>query len=269
MPVAETSSGGPNGYVRLWRQLLENPVWTQLSPAVLKVMIAFLLRANWKTATWYDGSAEVTIPRGSFVTSYPRMARFCNLSTKQIRSAFAHLERVHFAAYQRAPKWTLVTVLNYSSYQDASSDEGTVEGAMRARSGHDEGTMRAPIEESKKERSYICASPKNGNARRCNPSNALLLSSQQQDEWFEQWWPEYFLHKAKRAARDAFMKHVRTEARFREVMTATRAQKAEMLAREPGKRPHGATWLNGERWTDELLELEALPDSLYTPAEVN
>jgi hypothetical protein len=25
-----------------------------------------------------------------------------------------------------------------------------------------------------------------------------------------------------------------------------------MLSREPSKIPHGATWLNGERWADEV-----------------
>lgn len=34
-------------------------------------------------------------------------------------------------------------------------------------------------------------------------------------------------------------------------MAATRAQKPEMMQREEKHRPHGATWLNGERWEDE------------------
>jgi hypothetical protein len=116
-------------------------------------MIAFLLKANWKRATWYDGRSEIQIPRGSFVTSYPKMAQFCNLTPKQVRLAFDHLEHLHFAAYRRAPKWTMVTILNYGTYQDAIGDEGTVEGSLRARSGHDEGTTRAPIEEGNKVRS--------------------------------------------------------------------------------------------------------------------
>jgi hypothetical protein len=35
-------------------------------------------------------------------------------------------------------------------------------------------------------------------------------------------------------------------------MAAVRAQKPEMLQREPAKRPYASTWLNGERWEDEL-----------------
>jgi hypothetical protein len=76
-----------------------------------------------------------------------------------------------------------------------------------------------------------------------------------QEGWFAAWWPEYWRHVAKKAAREAFRKQVRTVARFEQVMTATRAQKAEMLGREENVRPHGATWLHGERWADETAEV--------------
>ncbi len=75
--------------------------------------------------------------------------------------------------------------------------------------------------------------------------------STEQDAWFVVWWASYWLHKARKAAREAFGKHVRTAARFQQVMNATKAQAPEMLAREASKRPHGASWLNGERWEDE------------------
>jgi hypothetical protein len=76
----------------------------------------------------------------------------------------------------------------------------------------------------------------------------------QQDAWFSEWWTLYWLHKSRKAARVAFGKHIKTEARFDEVMAATKSQSAEMLAREASRRPHGATWLNGERWLDEPAE---------------
>src|SRR5689334_11902414 len=95
------------GYVKIYRKLMDNPVWTQLSPAVLKVMIACLFRANWRAATWYDGREQVQIPRGAFVTSYRTMAEFCHLTMKQVRSAFDHLENLNFMACTRAQRWTL------------------------------------------------------------------------------------------------------------------------------------------------------------------
>ena len=73
----------------------------------------------------------------------------------------------------------------------------------------------------------------------------------QQEVWFTAWWAQYWRHVAKRAARQAFAKHVKSADRFEQIMAATKSQTAEMLSREPGKRPHGATWLTGARWEDE------------------
>ena len=105
--------GPRGGYVRLYRVLLQSPIWTQLAPAVLKVAMYFLLRANYKPIEWYGGVQMVAIPAGSFVTSYGTMVTECRLSMQQIRDAFAHLKRTHFATYRRTPRWTLVTVRNW------------------------------------------------------------------------------------------------------------------------------------------------------------
>ena len=85
------------------------------------------------------------------------------------------------------------------------------------------------------------------------PKPARLIGglTHEQDEWFTAWWSAYWLRKAKKAARQAFGKHIRTAVRFAEVMAATQQQAPDMLTREPQHRPHGATWLNGERWSDE------------------
>ena len=73
----------------------------------------------------------------------------------------------------------------------------------------------------------------------------------EQERWFTTWWATYWLRRGKKPAKAAFVKHVRTEARFQQVMDATQAQRAEMLAKDPQYRPYGATWINGERWEDE------------------
>jgi hypothetical protein len=75
-----------------------------------------------------------------------------------------------------------------------------------------------------------------------------------QERWFTIWWAEYWLHKGKKYGRIAFAKYVKTESRFQEVLAATRAQTPEMLARPKDKRPYPATWLNGERWEDEIAD---------------
>ena len=70
-------------------------------------------------------------------------------------------------------------------------------------------------------------------------------------DWFAAWWAIYWRKVARKAAEKAFQFHVKTEPRFAQVMRSTQAQTSMMMARDPDKRPHGATWLNGERWADE------------------
>jgi hypothetical protein len=73
-----------------------------------------------------------------------------------------------------------------------------------------------------------------------------------QREWFEMWWTGYWLKKSRKDAEKAFVKSVKSTEIFEVVMKATSAQYPGMMAREPAHRPHGATWLNGERWRDEV-----------------
>jgi hypothetical protein len=82
-------------------------------------------------------------------------------------------------------------------------------------------------------------------------TKAVRTITTEQEHWSAAFWSEYWLHKGKKAAREAFCKHVQAESRFREIMAAIRAQAPEMLNRQPEHRPHAATWLNGERWMDE------------------
>src|SRR6516225_7411230 len=52
-------------------------------------------------------------------------------------------------AYTRAQRWTLVTIVNYDTYQCRPEEEGTTEGSIGAGKGQDEGRQRATNEEVK------------------------------------------------------------------------------------------------------------------------
>jgi hypothetical protein len=119
------------GYIRIYRKLMDNPIWTQLTPGVLKVALYCILRANYRPIQWYDGVETVEIPAGSFVTSYAKTAAACGLSIQQIRDSFSHLERTHFTTCRRTHRWTLVTVLNYEAYQATSEDQNTPENTQK------------------------------------------------------------------------------------------------------------------------------------------
>jgi hypothetical protein len=84
----------------------------------------------------------------------------------------------------------------------------------------------------------------------------------QQENWFTEWWEIYWRKKNKKRAREAFGVYVQTLARHKQVMAATRAQTPAMMATEQRFRPHGASWLNDERWEDEPDQPAKLPPQL-------
>lgn len=76
--------------------------------------------------------------------------------------------------------------------------------------------------------------------------------SPEQKIWFAEWWEIYWRKVSRKPAEESFRRKVQDQARFEVVMQATRDQTPAMMAREPDRRPHGATWLNQERWTDQI-----------------
>jgi hypothetical protein len=69
---------------------------------------------------------------------------------------------------------------------------------------------------------------------------------------FEVAWEKYWRKVGKKAARIAWLKKVRLTETLIDVERSLEAQNAVMLAKEAEHRPHMATWLNGERWRDEM-----------------
>ena len=74
-------------------------------------------------------------------------------------------------------------------------------------------------------------------------------------ELFEIFWKSYPRKKAKQTAERAFHKKVKPE-QFQAIMKALEAQKRSADWQKDGGKyiPYPATWLNGERWEDELEE---------------
>ena len=121
-----------HGFVKLDRRILDWEWYRDLNTC--RLFFHLLLRANWK-----DGRFQgVEIPRGSLVTSYNNLAAETGLSVKNIRTALKHLETTGEVAVNRHPKFSVVTVNNYSLYQP----DGTVNGSQVADNRQSTGNNR-------------------------------------------------------------------------------------------------------------------------------
>lgn len=83
---------------------------------------------------------------------------------------------------------------------------------------------------------------------------------------FEQWWDIYPIKKAKGSAWKAFQKALERVS-LTELMEKTRAY-AESDLPDPQFIPHGATWLNADRWNDEIKPKWVDPDAWMQPKKL-
>lgn len=135
-----------NGYIKLHRRLLEDPLWTQVPTAWGRVALAMLMTANWKPRKWFDGRREILLPPGALVTSRPSMCKLARVTPKEYRGAIQYLANTGFLGQQTASRYTVFTIENWDTYQ-GNGDPG---GQQTASVGPSEGQLRATPEERKK-----------------------------------------------------------------------------------------------------------------------
>lgn len=84
------------------------------------------------------------------------------------------------------------------------------------------------------------------------PKKRRVVNMMGEPEGFAEFWAPYWRKVSKVDAEDAWRK-LNPDAELRaRIIAAVTSQRPGMLAREPDRRPHAATWLNKRRWTDEV-----------------
>lgn len=125
-------------YIKISRSILEWEWYGNINTC--RLFLHMLLKANWK-----DGRFEgKDIPRGSFVSSYPRLADECGLTVNEVRTALKHLISTGEITVKAHAKYSVFTVVKYNDYQEVNS-QGTDKS-------HSINRRLTTIEEGKKER---------------------------------------------------------------------------------------------------------------------
>lgn len=101
-----------NGFIKLHRTFLRWE-WND-SPSMVTVFIHCLLLANWKEARWHGRIIE----RGSFITSYSKLAATCGVSVLTCRKCLAKLTETGEISMLVNRSGILIKVHNYAVFQD-------------------------------------------------------------------------------------------------------------------------------------------------------
>lgn len=99
----------------------------------------------------------------------------------------------------------------------------------------------------------------NKNTISCNENSEIEVLDQK-EMWFESFWEIYPKHQDKKKAKQKFLKLCTNEKEYKAIMDGLRNVLPIWAKKDTKYIPMPTTWLNGERWNDEVdLHMEELP----------
>lgn len=108
------------GWIKLYRCLLEKAIWTSSTPEQKVILITLLTMANHEEKEWEWQGKQFKADPGQFVTSLNSIVEKCGkgITTQNVRSALAKFKKYDFLTYQSTKTGRLITIVNWGLYQD-------------------------------------------------------------------------------------------------------------------------------------------------------
>lgn len=105
-----------NGFIKIHRDILGWEWYGDINTKVL--FIHLILTANYKEMKWRGHLIE----RGERAVSFSTLAKETGLSIQSVRTAILHLESTGEVTRKRIPECTIISIKNYSKFQDVTSE---------------------------------------------------------------------------------------------------------------------------------------------------
>lgn len=152
-----------SGYIKLYRSLLEDPIWTNSTAEQCVILIQLLFFVTWKPKKWDVFGRQFTLNPGQGFVSIREFSKICGheISYQNVRTAFKRFENLGFLTQEPTQRGTLITIVNWRKYQglindaNASANASLTQGQRAANASLTQGqrTANATIkEESKKDK---------------------------------------------------------------------------------------------------------------------
>jgi hypothetical protein len=210
------------GYVKLWRKTLDSG-WFKNHK--LWVFWSYcLVKATHKEITQMVGFQQVSLAPGEFIFGRKKAAKDLNMSEKEIRTCVKNLDKLGNVAIKRANKFSIITIINWDTYQCDEQEKGHQKGHVRA--------IKGPAEGHKQEHNHI-------RTKEINIYTSDFLS----------FWHAYPSKTGKGEAWKSWNKNGRPPLDI--ILQAIETQKKGRRWIE-GYIPNPSTWLNQKRWEDEI-----------------
>ena len=150
-----------NGWIKLYRCLLDDPIWQCSTNEQKVILVTLLLMANHAERKWqWNGRPYICGP-GQMITSLNSIREKVGdaISIKKIRTALRRFEKMGFLTNHSTKHNRLITICNWEFYQSQALTEGNAGGNPWANDSQAEGHRWAPNKNVKNEKNlYINSS---------------------------------------------------------------------------------------------------------------
>lgn len=115
------------GWIKIHKKIIDSAVWSD--PLRLKAWIHILVSANYEDKDWFTNGRLVRVQRGQYITSIRKLKEAWGCSERTVRRILEQFEELGMIEVQTPLKrYTLLTVVKYSDFQDKGHTKGDIKG---------------------------------------------------------------------------------------------------------------------------------------------
>ncbi len=123
--MKSTERGKSNeGWIKLHRSILENPVFLESTPKYAKILITMLLKANSKENSWVKDKIQYDVQPGQFVSSLKNIAKEAGkgITPDNVVDAIERFVKLGFITSVSTNRNTKITIKNWQKYQSKTGE---------------------------------------------------------------------------------------------------------------------------------------------------
>lgn len=253
-------------WIKLHCQLAHHDLWLMEPFTRGQAWVDLLMLAQTKPGWIMVRGISVDLDRGQVGYSELSLSERWKWSRGKVRRFISELKKREMVDIKQDNKTTIITVLNFDTYQAKPTADGTASGTASGTPNGQQTDNRRTLtrkKEGKKERTLKDSIPHaDGVTASADPFYLTKKKRQLKGkrlETFNRFWAAFAYPKGKAEAADAWIDiPTLTDALVDEIVTAATAEamnRASVIA--DGRTPKFAQgWLSGRRWEDKVIQLQ-------------
>ncbi len=104
------------GYIKLWRKIEDSFIWKD--PEALMIWVILLMKANYKDTEFMFNSKKVILRRGQLITGLNQLSLSTGVTKSKCYRVLKCLESETLIEIQKTNRYSIISIVKYSEYQD-------------------------------------------------------------------------------------------------------------------------------------------------------